>query len=160
VHSQKKSFAFRSSLQQDFQHIIKLQTESATDRSFASRGDQPFEIAHNFQQLFFELLLRNTPYLTPHKPNTMKFSVSALVLLAVATNSASAFSTALFPEATSATQQTFPTKQQGEEVELPNFDELFERIQQVSPLSRAVLQGDQADGPRGFAAIDKAAGKC
>lgn len=85
----------------------------------------------------------------------MKFSLSALLFLAVATNSASAFSTALFPEATSARQQTFPTKDQGEEIELPNFDELFGRIQQVSPLSRLVLQ-DRPEGPaRGFAAMDK-----
>jgi hypothetical protein len=89
----------------------------------------------------------------------MKFSVSALVFLAVATNSASAFSTALFPETTSAKQQTFPTKDQGEAIELPNFDELFGRIQQVSPLSRVVLQDQKSGGPRGFAAMNKY-GKC
>jgi len=44
-----------------------------------------------------------------------------------------------------------PSKTQGVEIELPNFDELFGRISQVSPLARMVLQ--QKEG--GFAAVDE-----
>lgn len=66
----------------------------------------------------------------------------------------SAFSAALFPETTSAPQQTFPTKDQGEEIELPDFDELFGRIQQISPLARSTLDED-SEGPKGFSEIGK-----
>jgi len=86
----------------------------------------------------------------------MNFFISALVFFSVATQLASAFSTALFPEATSAKIQTSPTKGQGQEIELPNFDELFGRIQEVSPLTRLVLQDtSNCDSPRGFAAMDQ-----
>lgn len=84
----------------------------------------------------------------------MKSQLSVLVVLSAAATSVSAFSTALFPEATSTPQHTFPTKGQGVEIELPNFDELFGRIQQVSPLARLALD-ENTDGPRGFAGIDK-----
>jgi len=67
--------------------------------------------------------------------------------------SARAFSTPLFQQAVSA-QETFPTNQE-KEIELPNFDELFGRIKQVSPLARAVIEKIEPDGVRGFDAIDK-----
>jgi len=85
----------------------------------------------------------------------MKFQICVLVVLVSGATSVSAFSTALFPKTASAPQQTFPTKDQGEEIELPNFDELFGRIQQVSPLARVALDDtSSSDGPRGFAAVD------
>ena len=37
-------------------------------------------------------------------------------------------------------QQTFPTIQE-QEIELPNFDKLFGRIQQVSPLAPVAVEG-------------------
>jgi hypothetical protein len=62
------------------------------------------------------------------------------------------FSTALFPKSTTAPQQTFPTRDQ-EYIELPNFDELFGRIKQVSPLARIALN-DEIDSNQGFKACD------
>lgn len=84
----------------------------------------------------------------------MKFPLPTIIFLAFATTSVSAFSTALFPQSTTAKQETFPTKDQREEIELPNFDELFGRIQQVSPLARVTLD-DQVETSLGFAGIDK-----
>mmetsp|Transcript_67753 Transcript_67753/g.195890 ORF Transcript_67753/g.195890 Transcript_67753/m.195890 type:complete len:323 (+) Transcript_67753:97-1065(+) len=84
----------------------------------------------------------------------MKFSSTVFVFLTVCTGSTTAFTTALFPQSTSTPQQTYPTKDQNEEIELPNFDELFARIQQVSPLSRTILE-DDIDNSKGFDAIDK-----
>jgi hypothetical protein len=47
-------------------------------------------------------------------------------------------------------QQMAPSKIEGVEIELPNFDELFNRIQQVSPLARLAMEG----GTGGFANSD------
>jgi hypothetical protein len=60
-----------------------------------------------------------------------------------------AFSSALFEPAL---KRTVPSKHEGVDVELPDFDELFGRIQQVSPLARQVIQG--GTGPSGLAFID------
>ncbi len=49
-----------------------------------------------------------------------------------------------------ATHRTVPSKTEGVEIELPNFDELFNRIQQVSPLARLAMEG----GTGGFANAD------
>jgi hypothetical protein len=67
---------------------------------------------------------------------------------------ASAFTSALFQQ-TPTEQQTFPSKTDGVEIELPDFDELFGRIQQVSPLARVAIEGGEINGKRGFDAIDK-----
>ena len=40
-----------------------------------------------------------------------------------------------------AMQRTVPSKSEGVEIELPDFDELFNRIQQVSPLARLAMEG-------------------
>jgi hypothetical protein len=37
-------------------------------------------------------------------------------------------------------QLTAPSKEQGVEIELPDFELLFERIQMVSPLARAAIE--------------------
>lgn len=47
-------------------------------------------------------------------------------------------------------KRTVPSKTDGVEIELPNFDELFHRIKLVSPLARLVLEG----GTGGFANAD------
>jgi hypothetical protein len=65
-----------------------------------------------------------------------------------------AFSTDLFPTATRSLQQRFPTKDHKGDIELPNFDELFGRIKQVSPLARITLDND-IDSNLGLNAIDK-----
>lgn len=79
------------------------------------------------------------------------FSYSVLAILLSATSSVDGFSTPIFQEVKTM-QKTSPSKMEGVEIELPDFDELFGRIQQVSPLARQVIQ-DQ-DGPRGFEHVD------
>jgi len=52
-------------------------------------------------------------------------------------------------------QRTSPSKTEGVEIELPDFDELFGRIQQVSPLARQVMQNNgQTNEERGFDHVD------
>lgn len=66
----------------------------------------------------------------------------------------------LFQQAPAA-QQTFPSKTNGVEIELPDFDELFKRVQEVSPLARVAIErnrgslgaDDDGEDQRGFAAI-------
>mmetsp|Transcript_42912 Transcript_42912/g.63662 ORF Transcript_42912/g.63662 Transcript_42912/m.63662 type:complete len:322 (-) Transcript_42912:259-1224(-) len=53
------------------------------------------------------------------------------------------------PPTSFAEQRTTPTKTEGVEIELPNFDVLFDQIQQVSPLAQAAFQ--LRDG--GFASV-------
>ncbi len=61
----------------------------------------------------------------------------------------SCFTATMWQEAP-AMQRTAPSKTEGVEIELPNFDELFNRIQQVSPLARLAMEG----GTGGFAKAD------
>lgn len=61
----------------------------------------------------------------------------------------SCFTATMWQEAP-AMQRTAPSKTEGVEIELPNFDELFNRIQQVSPLARLAMEG----GTGGFANAD------
>lgn len=72
------------------------------------------------------------------------------------------FSSPIFQEV--ATQQRFaPSKTEGVEIELPDFDELFGRLKQVSPLARLAIEdgGAASDGStRGFEAIGKQDNHC
>lgn len=70
------------------------------------------------------------------------FCVSLLMLEAVPVG---AFSASLFQEVPTA-QQIFPSKTDGVDIELPNFDELFGRIQQVSPLARVAVESNRQNG--------------
>jgi hypothetical protein len=85
---------------------------------------------------------------------TMKFSLALFAVFCAA--SIEGFSAPIFAHPTTATKQrTAPSKQEGVEIELPNFDELFGRIQQVSPLSRVAIEnGGGHKDARGFASID------
>lgn len=60
------------------------------------------------------------------------------------------FSATMWQEAPVMERRTTPSKTEGVEIELPNFDELFNRIQQVSPLARLAIEG----GTGGFANAD------
>ena len=71
-----------------------------------------------------------------------------LILIFLLGHSVNAFSNTLFQE-TKTKQLTFPSD--GIEIELPNFDELFLRIQQVSPLARLAIDGARGNG---FNSID------
>lgn len=80
----------------------------------------------------------------------MRLEVSFILLLV---NSADAFSNALFQQAPTE-QLTFPSKTpDGIEIELPNFDELFGRVEQVSPLARVAIAGTGQNG-NGFEGTD------
>ena len=74
------------------------------------------------------------------------FRVAVYVLSAA--TAVQGFSSALFGYETFA-----PSVHEGVDVELPDFDELFGRIQQVSPLARQVISGG-ADRKFGLAHID------
>lgn len=85
----------------------------------------------------------------------------ALFLLALAAQQDSpallvdAFGSTLFQE--QAAQQTkAPAIQPGIEIELPDFDELFSRIQQTSPLAKLAFNGGggEVNGKRGLAALE------
>jgi len=64
-----------------------------------------------------------------------------------------AFSASLFQEVPTL-QKTAPSTLEGIDIELPNFDELFARIQQVSPLARNAITGYSLNTERGFRGID------
>jgi hypothetical protein len=51
-------------------------------------------------------------------------------------------------------QRTTPSKTSGVEIELPDFDEMFHRIQAVSPLAKLAVNGGGAGLGGGFGAID------
>lgn len=66
--------------------------------------------------------------------------VVSLIVAASFTPSVEGFGSPLFQE-TATKQKTFQSKNEGVEIELPNFDELFGRIKQVSPLARVAMDG-------------------
>eukprot|EP01083_Nonionella_stella_P212279 766790_1 len=75
-------------------------------------------------------------------------SILSLLLGAVPAQ-VSAFSVPMFKEQV-AMQRTTPSKTEGVEIELPDFDELFGRIQEVSPLASMALDGERG----GFGVAD------
>ena len=77
----------------------------------------------------------------------------ATILLLASAASVNAFTNTIFQESVTA-QRTAPSKIEGVEIELPDFDELFGRIQQVSPLARVAMQRAQSEDKRGFLAAD------
>lgn len=76
-----------------------------------------------------------------------------LLLVASQHNGADAFTSPIFQE-TAALQRTAPSKTEGVEIELPDFDEFFGRIQAISPLAKLVIQGGGTGEGGGFAATD------
>jgi hypothetical protein len=74
----------------------------------------------------------------------------ATVFLAAATV-IDGFSSPVFQE-THHLRKQMPSKMEGVEIELPNFDELFGRIRQVSPLASKILSGDYSG--KGLQEID------
>ena len=69
--------------------------------------------------------------------------------------SIAAFGQALFQEQPTA-QLTFQSQDEGVEIEMPDFDELFHRVKEISPLARVAMEGGvHPDGAKGFEAIDK-----
>ena len=83
----------------------------------------------------------------------MAFLRTGVLLLALG-DPALGFSSTIFQDATSA-HHTFQSKNRGIEIELPDFDELYGRIQDVSPLARIAIMGGGLDMSRGFDACEK-----
>lgn len=88
------------------------------------------------------------------KSSTSFFTGVGVVLAASASQilSSSAFSTPVFQESTTL-RRTYPSRTDGVQIELPDFDELFYRIGSVSPLARLAMDG-RAMEKGGFAGID------
>jgi hypothetical protein len=63
------------------------------------------------------------------------------------------FTVPMFHESV-AMQRTAPSKTDGVEIELPDFDELFGRIQMVSPLARLAIEGGGSGPGGGFGMVD------
>jgi len=76
----------------------------------------------------------------------------ALILSSPLVPTTSAFTSPVFQESTTL-RRTAPSKMEGVEIELPNFDELFSRISRVSPLAKLALEGRAVD-EGGFVAIN------
>ena len=92
----------------------------------------------------------------PRSPFPTTLLLVLLVFVVVCFPCAESFSTALF-QSTPTLQQTAPSKTDGIDIEMPDFEELFGRIQQVSPLARQVI--GTTGGGAGFDAIDDKEGK-
>lgn len=78
----------------------------------------------------------------------------SLLGLLLVSSRAAAFSSPIFQE-TASLQRTAPSKTEGVEIELPDFDEFFGRIQAVSPLAKLAVQGGGSGVGGGFAAVDE-----
>jgi hypothetical protein len=104
----------------------------------------------------------NIMYNKNSRPRSSSLAVWFLAFLLVLATPPSAvivqgFSPTLFQE-TAAKQVTAPSREQGVEIELPDFEKLFARIRQASPLSKMALDQQQnlehMDGKRGLAALE------
>lgn len=80
--------------------------------------------------------------------------VLGLLLISSEITSSQAFTSPIFQE-TAALQRTAPSKTEGVEIELPDFDEFFGRIQAVSPLAKLVIEGGGSGEGGGFAKVDE-----
>lgn len=71
---------------------------------------------------------------------TQSFMTTLLVI--VAASCAHGFICALFQKSPTSMQRKAPSKMEGITFDLPDFEELFERIQQVSPLDLASIMSE------------------
>ena len=76
-----------------------------------------------------------------------------ILLLSSSTRHCNAFTAPIFQES-AALQKTAPSKTAGIEIELPDFDEFFNRIQIVSPLAKLAIEGGGSGEGGGFAKVD------
>lgn len=76
-----------------------------------------------------------------------------ILLLSSSTRHCNAFTAPIFQES-AALQKTAPSKTKGIEIELPDFDEFFNRIQIVSPLAKLAFEGGGSGEGGGFAKVD------
>ena len=86
-------------------------------------------------------------------------TTTTVALVVLTSSQVDGFSQSIFFE-TSSVQRVAQSSEGGVEFELPTFDELFGRIQEVSPLARLAIQrGGGVNGKRGFEAVAKDGGK-
>mmetsp|Transcript_7125 Transcript_7125/g.12595 ORF Transcript_7125/g.12595 Transcript_7125/m.12595 type:complete len:343 (-) Transcript_7125:240-1268(-) len=77
---------------------------------------------------------------------------TSLVGLLLISSGATAFTSPIFQKAATL-QRTAPSKTEGVEIELPDFEEMFGRIQAVSPLAKLAIEGGGAGEGGGFAKV-------
>ena len=90
-------------------------------------------------------------YAMPRTSLTGRCAVVSLLLASSAC--VSGFTTSVFQEKAQL-QRTAPSKTEGVEIELPNFEEMFSRIQAISPLAKLAIQGGGTGEGGGFGKID------
>lgn len=78
--------------------------------------------------------------------------LSAVCFVVLSAGTAHGYTNTLFQKVPT-DQLTFPSRTNGVEIELPDFDELFSRIQEVSPLAKVAITGGIKE-KRGLDAID------
>lgn len=76
------------------------------------------------------------------RKNKIAVMLSTTAIMITNVQVCSAFSLPIFTEQ-KAMQRTTPSKTEGVEIELPDFDELFGRVQDVSPLARMSIEGEE-----------------
>lgn len=81
--------------------------------------------------------------------STTTTTIITIIMSTTQIRSCHGFSVPMFQEHL-LTQNSVPSKTEGVEIDLPDFDELFGRIQQVSPLARMAING----GYGGFENVD------
>ena len=81
--------------------------------------------------------------------------VTTLALLAASASVTTAFSSSTLFQEQISQQKLAPSKTEGVDIELPDFDELFGRIEHVSPLARTVIRKLETGEEKGFAASSK-----
>lgn len=81
-----------------------------------------------------------------------------LVGLLLASSRVAAFTSPIFQK-TAALQKTAPSKTEGVEIELPDFEEFFGRIKAVSPLAKLAFEGGGSGEGGGFAKVDDTVGE-
>ena len=85
--------------------------------------------------------------------NNMSSLIGICILLLSSSTHCNAFTAPIFQES-AALQKTAPSKTKGIEIELPDFDEFFNRIQIVSPLAKLAFEGGGSGEGGGFAKVD------
>ncbi len=119
-------------------------------------------------QISYQRLLRQSPtyslLIKMEETSSQRFYAGRLVgkfsrrllqalFVSVYATSSCAFTSPIFQEAVTL-QRTMPSKTYGVEIELPDFDEMFGRIQAVSPLARLAISGAGSGVGGGFEAVD------
>ena len=105
------------------------------------------------RKLHTDTMETSSSYVASTPKRSLGGKTSLLCLLAISSRAA-AFTSPIFQK-TATLQRTAPSKTEGVEIELPDFDEMFGRIMAVSPLARLAIEGGGSGEGGGFAACDE-----